>query len=169
MSSGLRTMLFSRALAGETAGQLAARYAVSFDTLAKANRLGGAGDVLDGRLVALPWQAFREDAASTPLGKLVLQEERAVLEALKAGLPSFSDPERITGTGFVWDFAALGTIVSFTVSDDALVLTTDEGVGAVERLAKADEAGAAAVCRAVSRLCRTMALALQEHRARPTR
>ncbi len=162
MNSDLKSFLISKGLPGETVGDLAARLSTDYATLADANGFRSSGDSVAGKLVTVPWLSFADDVASTPLGKLVLEHETEALKVLARELKSTEAPARISHTPFQWDFAALSTIVSFSVSKDAAVLMTAEGVGAVERL---ESVNLESLNRMLARLCGVLAEALADHRA----
>jgi hypothetical protein len=166
MNTELKSFLISKGLPGETVGDLAARFATDYATLADANGFRSSGDSVAGKLVTMPWSSFADDVASTPLGKLVLAHENEALAVLGKELASTEAPVRISHTPFQWDFAALSTIVSFSVSKDAAMLMTAEGVGAVERLESVDLKG---LERMLARLCGVLAEALAEHRSESAR
>src|SRR5438132_12402929 len=164
MASTLKEFLFSKGMPGETVGDLAARLGIGFEELANANTFSSSSDQVAGKWVAVPWDSFAGDVQTTPLGKLVLEHEVEVLKWLERALKPTAAPVRISNVPFQWDFSALSTIVSFSVSRDAAVLTASEGVGVLERLLPGEKPEAAALERLIDRLCASFSEALSNHR-----
>jgi hypothetical protein len=156
----LKQYLFASALPGETGGQFADRYSVPFPHLAESG-VRAPTDQLGDRLITLRWPIVLADDSETPLAKAFLNHQTALVASLASGLHSTAKAQV---RDLEWDFAAFGTVVVFTVVDNAFVLMTSEGIGAVERPATAGDAETG-LTQAINRLCRTLERALTEHRA----
>lgn len=166
MSTELQSFLFCGGASHETVGDIAARFNLSYETLARINDFKSSSDRVDGKLVTVPWAAHDADVGTSQLGKRVLANEQAVLDAVSKGLKATQAPARISHTPWQYDFAALGTVVSLSLSHDAMVLMTSEGVGAIERPLPNDPQGAVGLTAMVDRLCRALTAGLSERAPR---